>query len=63
MKQSVSFMFFTCSYSVLLYEQRSTKMKNLPHILNIEKSLMVDILNLLIIGMALVLYGLVSFCF
>ena len=38
-------------------------MKNLPHILNIEKSLIVDIVNLLIIGMSLVLYGLVSFCF
>ena len=38
-------------------------MKNTSPFLNIEKSLIVDIINLLIIGMSLVLYGLVSFCF
>ena len=38
-------------------------MKNKPPFLNIEKSIIVDIINLLIIGMSLVLYGLVSFCF
>ena len=38
-------------------------MKNKPPFLNIEKSIIVDIINLLIIGMSLFLYGLVSFCF
>ena len=38
-------------------------MKNKPSFLHIEKSVIVDIINLLIIGMSLVLYGLVSFCF
>ena len=38
-------------------------MKNKPPFLNIEKSILVDIINLLIIGMSLVLYGLVTFCF
>ena len=38
-------------------------MKNKPLFLNIEKSIIVDTVNLLIIGISLVLYGLVSFCF
>ena len=38
-------------------------MKNKPPFLNIEKSIIADIINLLIIGMSLVLYGFVSFCF
>ena len=38
-------------------------MKNIPPFLNLEKSLIVEIINLLLIGMSLVLYGLVSFCF
>ncbi len=38
-------------------------MKNKPPFLHIEKSVIVDVINLLIIGMSLVLYGLVSFCF
>lgn len=38
-------------------------MKNKPPFLNVEKSIIVDTINLLIIGMSLFLYGLVSFCF
>ena len=38
-------------------------MKNKPLFLNIEKSIIVDTVNLLIIGISLVLYVLVSFCF
>jgi len=38
-------------------------MKNKKPFLALEKSLVADIVNLIIIGMSLVLYGLVTFCF
>ena len=38
-------------------------MKNKLNFLDRGKSLIADIINLLIIGMSLVLYGLVAFCF
>ena len=38
-------------------------MKNKILFLIIEKSLVTDIVNLIIIGMSLFLYGLVTFCF
>ncbi len=36
--------------------------KKLPYF-SLEKSLIADIVNLFIIGMSLILYGLVTFCF
>ena len=38
-------------------------MKNKIPFLTLEKSLVADIVNLIIIGMSLFLYGLVTFCF
>ena len=38
-------------------------MKNKIPFLTLGKSLVADIVNLIIIGMALFLYGLVTFCF
>ena len=38
-------------------------MKNKISFLNLEKSLVADVINLIIIGMSLFLYGLVTFCF
>ena len=38
-------------------------MKNKLNFLHRGKSLIADVINLLIIGMSLVLYGLVTFCF
>ena len=38
-------------------------MKNKLNLLHKGKSLIADVINLLIIGMSLVLYGLVTFCF
>ena len=52
-------MFLLCS--ILGYEE--TVMKNKILYLNLGKSLIADIINLIIIGMSLVLYGLVTFCF
>ena len=52
-------MFLLCS--ILGYEE--TVMKNKILYLSLGKSLIADIINLIIIGMSLVLYGLVTFCF
>ena len=38
-------------------------MKNKRPFLSLEKGLIADIINIFIIGMSLVLYGLVTFCF
>ena len=38
-------------------------MKNKLYFLYKEQSLIADVVNLLLIGMSLVLYGLVTFCF
>ena len=42
---------------------KETVMKNKIPFLTLEKSLVADIVNLIIIGMSLFLYGLVTFCF
>ena len=42
---------------------QETVMKNMIPVLTLEKSLVADIVNLIIIGMSLFLYGLVTFCF
>ena len=42
---------------------KETVMKNKIPFLILEKSLVADIVNLIIIGMSLFLYGLVTFCF
>ena len=39
------------------------EVKNKIPFLTLEKSLVADIVNLIIIGMSLFLYGLVTFCF
>ena len=52
-------MFFLCS----MLKVQETVMKNKIPFLTLEKSLVADIVNLIIIGMSLFLYGLVTFCF
>ena len=42
---------------------QETEVKNKIPFLTLEKSLVADIVNLIIIGMSLFLYGLVTFCF
>ena len=46
-----------------IQEPQEIVLKNKIPFLILEKSLVVDIFNLIIIGMALFLYGLVTFCF
>ena len=52
-------MFLLCS----MMKVKETVMKNKIPFLTLEKSLVADIVNLIIIGMSLFLYGLVTFCF
>ena len=59
-------MFLICSLHVPITFYNITigdSMKNKIPYLSLEKSLIADIINLFIIGMSLVLYGLVTFCF
>ncbi len=52
-------MFLLCS----IVKVQETEVKNKIPFLTLEKSLVADIVNLIIIGMSLFLYGLVTFCF
>ncbi len=52
-------MFILCS----IFESQELVVKNKIPFLILEKSLVADVVNLIIIGMSLFLYGLVTFCF
>ena len=57
--QFVLTMFLLCS----ILDMSEIVMKNKISFLSLVKSLIADIVNLIIIGMSLFLYGLVTFCF
>ena len=51
------------NYVIDLTLSNEKVIENKKSLTDIEKSIIADIINLLIIGMSLVLYGFVSFCF